>query len=302
MPERRDTEGRVLLIVNPASGRRRHRLTERVKDVLDDGPRRVELLETASAGDARRVAADAPDDIARIVAVGGDGTLNEVLDGLAGRDIPVAVIPTGTANILARAMRIPLGIVGSAHLARDGRWRRMDVGRTDRGSFVAVASAGFDAAVVHAFAATRQSNIAMRDYVAPVLNMFLRYGFPKVSVTCDGRKITDRATTVIVGNTPVYGAPCTPTPNASPYDGLLDVAVFTSSTLPGFLTQIAAATFGWHDALPGVYMLRARRVECTSAANVPVQKDGDPAGRLPVTFEIAPGALRLVAPGGTGEL
>jgi YegS/Rv2252/BmrU family lipid kinase len=289
-------KGRILVIVNPSSGRRKAACAERLLRELGGEPWRVEVIETRAAGDATRVSAAAPPDTSLFIAVGGDGTINEVIAGRQNAEIPIAVVPTGVANVLAREFRIPRDIGAACRLARRGMWRAVDLGRTDRGCFLAIAGAGFDAAVTRCFAERRRGNARFSSYVGPAMEMLRRYAFPRFSVELDGRTAADDATSIVVSNTRNYGALFLMTPNAKPDDGLFDVCIFRARSSVGQTVCAAAAVAGCHGLLPGVTMHRARRVRCISTKRVPVQLDGDPRGFLPITFEIEPAAVRLVSP------
>jgi YegS/Rv2252/BmrU family lipid kinase len=289
-------DGRMLVVVNPISGSRRSGRVECLIRELAAGPWKVEVVRTERAGDARQAAASAGEGTALAVAVGGDGTLNEVISGLGSRGIPVGVVPLGTANLLAREFHIPLDIKGACSLVLRGRWRGVDLGRTDRGVFLSVAGAGFDAAVVHRFASRRSGNARFSSYFQPILETVSAYPFPRIAVELDGALLTHEATGVVVANTRNYGGPFIMARDARPDDGLLDVCVFDSANAGVYTAHMAAVLLQNPDLLPGADFLRARCVTCRSEGEVPVQLDGDPRGYLPITFEVVPGAVKLISP------
>ena len=290
------SRGAVLLVVNPRSGRPGAGRSRRILEYLRADGRDVTTVETRGRGDARRAAAEAAPDTSLVVAAGGDGTVNEVVTGLAGRDVPVAIVPLGTANILARAAGIPCGIEAACRVALAGRTRRLDVGCAGRGRFAGIASAGFDAAVVHGFARRREGYSSLSKYLVPLFAALCRYRYPPIAVECDGEVVSRRAAQVFIANTPTYGGPAEPTPYARPDDGLLDVCLFTGRG-PAALTAFGLATLlGAHGLTPGLWMFRARRVRLEGAGRVPVEFDGDAYGTLPLAVEVAPAALKLVVP------
>jgi len=286
-------QGPILLVVNPRAGRHRPRRIERLLDGLG---RAVRVVSTQGAGDARRAVEALAGEAALVIAAGGDGTLNEVLSGLADRDIPLAVVPLGTSNIVAKELNLPGDLHAACRLAVRGARRRLDVVRTDRGPFLGVAGAGFDAAVVHAFARRRRGHTTLSAYLGPIGHTLGHYRWPRMTVECDGRVVTERATQVIVANVRRYGGPFVPAPFARPDDGWLDVCLFAWAGRLGLVLFALLSLAGAHAVLPGVRMLRARRVRCTSRDAVPVQLDGEARGTLPFRCEIVPAAVRLAAP------
>jgi diacylglycerol kinase (ATP) len=289
------TGQRVVLIANPISGRKRVARVEMMARELD-GPWSLEVVETRRSGDARRAAGSLSDDTVLVVAAGGDGTVNEVISGLSKRNIPVAIVPLGTANVLAKEFGIPRDIKGACEVARLGRWRSVDLGVSDRGYFLAVAGVGFDAAVVREFSRFRTGNASLASYLDPIWRIVQTYRFPSITVTVDGRVISEAATSVIVANTRSYGGPFVVAPRARPDDGFLDVCVFTAADAALQAVYMAASVLEGHTLLPGVETLRARSVSCESGKRVPVQLDGDRRGSLPVSFSVEPSAIRLVVP------
>ena len=291
-----ENRGRILLVVNPISGGEKADRTRRLVQKLSADSMDLTVVETERSGDARRAAASMPPDTSIIVAAGGDGTVNEVVGGMRDRRVAVGIIPLGTANLVAREFRIPVDIEAACDLVLKGRRRPIDLGRTEDGCFLAVAGAGFDAAVVHRMAESRNGNIKTSSYLEPMIEMIASYPFPRISVEADGAQVTEEATDVIVANTRSYGGPFILAPDAKPDDGLFDVCIFNSPNIGAYAAYMAAAVMQSHDLLPSTTVLRARTVRCVSSGDVPVQLDGDPHGRLPVTFQIEAGAVQLIVP------
>jgi len=290
------TKGRALLILNPIAGMAKSRAVDRLIKTLSEAPRTLTVLRTEKAGDARRAAAEAPEDTAVVIVAGGDGTINEVICGMRSLEIPLGIIPFGTGNLLAGEFKIPHNIEKACRLIQEGRWRRVDLGWTERGSFLAVAGAGFDAAVVHRFARLRRGNVNFASYLQPIVETMVSYPFPRITVELDGHTVTDGATAVVVANTRRYGGPFVLTPGAKPDDGLLDVCLFDSANAGVYSAHMAATLLQSGQKLPGMWVFQAKSVRCSSEKPVPVQLDGDPRGHLPITFEIRPSAVKLVAP------
>lgn len=323
----------VPIIANPIAGAG---LAERVRARLEEGLRRAgaepRWFETRARGDAEAEARRCGG-AAAIVVIGGDGTINEVLNGLPLPDAPpLAVVPAGTANVLAKELRVPRAVsvveqagqalaqVLSAEARRPerraraahtdaarvdwiapslaaGRVRHIDVGVADGRRFVLMAGAGFDARIVRVLAQERRGPIRMARYSQWGFKAGIGYALPRIRVTADGREEAADASFVIVASCAAYGGPFTFVPTARPDDGRLDLAIFRGRGWPDLLRWIAAAWLGRADRDRHCRLVRAREARLESADDVDVQVDGDPAGKLPVTCTVLPRALGVLAPG-----
>ena len=304
---------RIKIIANPFSGGgRAWTLALKVADLLTRGGATVELFETRRAGDAREEAARTRN-LNALVAVGGDGTVNEVLNGLPETGAPpVGLVPGGTANVLAKELRLPWSPEGLARVISGGREIRWDLGveRESGRKFLLFASAGYDAHVVHLFHAAREKPAPVPSYalfnmglyVVWGLKSILEYEAPRIAVELDGRPLPRPASWVQVSNIASYGGPLLFTPEARPDDGLFEVMIQTAprkrDVLRMFWAGILNFLFGIAYRMPDVTFHAARRVRLTSADGraVPLQVDGDPGGHLPADLEVVPGGVRILAP------
>ncbi|MBI3854655.1 MAG: hypothetical protein HY293_03065 [Planctomycetes bacterium] len=296
---------RIKIIVNPVSGRgKAARLANAVTDLLRRQGCTVDLQPTQKGGDARRLAAGAAG-FAALAATGGDGTVNEVLNGLP--DVgapPLAMLPSGTANVLAKELRLPRSPEGLARVLREGREKVWDLGieRVSGRKFLLFASIGYDAHVVHVFHAARTGPIRMWQYVYWGLKSILEYSVPRISVEIDGVRLTSEAAWVTISNVPSYGGPLVFTPRARPDNQSFEVMVQHARCKRDVVRMFWAAILGWLTGyeyrMGDVTFHTAKRVRLTSTDGrpVPIQVDGDPAGRLPGDFEIVPGGIKVLAP------
>jgi diacylglycerol kinase (ATP) len=296
---------RVRIIVNPVSGKGKAlRLAEQVTALLRGQGCEVDLQPTRKSGDARTFAAGGQG-FAAIAATGGDGTVNEVLNGLpAGNPPALAMIPSGTANVFAKELRLPRDAAGLAGVLRDGREIPWDLGveRTGGRKFLLFASAGYDAHVVHIFHAARTGPIRMWQYVYWGLKSILGYDAPRIAVEIDGTAVEPDAAWVMITNVASYGGPLVFTPDAKPDNQTFEVMIQRGrrkrDVIRMFLAAITRRFTGARLPQKGVTWHQARRVRLTSADGrpVPVQMDGDPGGHLPGDFEVVPGGIRVLAP------
>ena len=290
---------RVLIIFNPTAGAGRQRRLARAIAALGACGVKPDLAETRAPGHAETLARDAAArGVALVVAAGGDGTIAEVAAGLAGSAAALGVLPLGTANVLALELGLPLSperavavlAAGRQAMLRPGLARFAD-GRARL--FVQMLGAGFDAAVVANLDLALKRRAGRAAYVWQTLRELPRYGFAPITAELDGRAI--RAASVIVTKGRLYAGRYRIAPDARPADPGFQVVLFRH---PGALHAAlagAALPLGLIPRLPGIEILPAHRIALGAAA-VPVQADGDPAGRLPVEIADAPFPLRILVP------
>ena len=312
-PRIRAVRDRIKIIANPFSGGgRARRVSAAVVEELRRTGCQVELAETLKAGDARLRAAEVAG-FSAVGCVGGDGTVNEVINGLPESGAPpIAMIPCGTANVLAKDLRLPRSMEGLARVIRDGREIAWDLGvdRLSGRRFLLFASAGYDAHVVHLFHAARQKPVQVWSTALYNMGLYIAWGFksiacyrpPKITVELDGRTEATDASWVQVSNIASYGGPLVFTPHAKADDGLFEVMIQRAprkrDVLRMFWAAILNFVFGMEYQMPDVAFHSARRVSLVSANGhpVPVQVDGDPGGHTPADFEVRPGGIRVLAP------
>jgi YegS/Rv2252/BmrU family lipid kinase len=296
---------RIKIIVNPASGRGKAlRLAEAVRDLLRGQGCTVDLQKTLQGGDARRLAAESAG-FSALAATGGDGTVNEVLNGLPAQGTPaLAMLPSGTANVLAKELKLPRSAAGLARVLREGRETPWDLGveRLHGRKFLLFASAGYDAHVVHVFHAARRGPIQMWQYIYWGMKSIVDYEIPRIGVEVDGRQLSADAAWVTVSNVPSYGGPLVFTPRARPDNRTFEVMIQHARRKRDIVRMFFAAILSWMTGIDypmnDVSFHTASRVRLSSPDGrpVPVQMDGEPAGQLPAEIEVVPGGIRLLTP------
>jgi diacylglycerol kinase (ATP) len=233
-----------------------------------------------------------------VVAVGGDGTVTEVANGLVGSDCALAIIPAGTGNDFLRALGIPPDPRAAAQLAFGGTPRPVDVGRivTAAGSrhFVNVASYGFDAEVARR-ARPLPFGSSLRYLVAALQT--LRELRPRaVRVDVDGRHIERHVLLVAIANGHRYAGGLRIAPGAMVDDGWFDLCLVRGLRRAAVLGLLPRVYRGEHRHHPAVELVRCREVELSAADAMAGQADGEPLGGLPARFLLLPGALQCVVP------
>jgi diacylglycerol kinase (ATP) len=287
----------VIVIYNPVAGQRRvHRLWQ-VLDILSGSGIGVTLLETAYAGHATELAAQAASSSATlVVAAGGDGTIAEVAAGLAGTTVKLGVIPLGTANVLAQELGLPFTPREIAACLAFGRTRHLWPGIvTSPGGtrlFVQMVGVGLDAQVVHRLPRGLKRHLGRNAYVAQTLREMLRYTYPPIRLCVDGEPL--QAGSVVVTKGRFYAGHYKLAPGARPGEPGFSIALFGATGPASVLLYGAALVLNMLPRAPGMRLLRGRRIEIFGGG--PAQADGDPAGAAPLMVRDASGPLAIVAP------
>ncbi|MBI5359381.1 MAG: diacylglycerol kinase family lipid kinase [Planctomycetes bacterium] len=284
----------IKIIANPISGKGRSlKILGKIENLLSRESVYFETIRTGMQGDATNSAAVLAGFDA-VIGIGGDGTINEIISGmLASNPVPLLVIPVGTGNVIAKELGLHCSAFYAEKLLTSFKIRLLDVGICGNGRcFVSMLGAGFDGSVVREFHGLRKGTTNhIMQYLPFALNSALRYKFPRITVKADGKVITDSAGFVQVANARSYGGPFVFAPGAVPDDGLLDVVWFKGHGFPGVFKLFWAAFLRDPLRRAGAKTIRARHIELSSSSGTPVQLDGDPAGFLPVSITIKPGAI-----------
>jgi diacylglycerol kinase (ATP) len=293
---------RICVIFNPAARGNKARHFRRHLDGIG-GPSAFKA--TVAPGDARRLATEAiADGFDLIVAAGGDGTMNEVLNGIG--DAPngfelasLGVLPLGTMNVFARELKIPLRLERAWEVLRRGREIKIDLGCAEFSAggvrkeqfFAQLAGAGLDARAIELVDFSAKKKIGPLAYVAAGLKA-LSEKKPKICVDAGGQNFSGEL--VLIGSGKFYGGPFTIFPAADLRDGLLDICVFPRVDFPVLFRCIP--NFLTRRKLPEktVRRFRAEKFELVCDSAAAFELDGEWAGNLPVTFSVGREKLRVV--------
>ena len=283
-------------IVNPASGRGRvgAALREALERLSAAGHQGF-IHTTTGAGDATAIARALPAATA-VVAVGGDGTVREVVGGLLGRSIPLAILPAGTENLVAKQFQIDASPVRLVGTLLNPEIREIDVGLVGQRVFLVVVGVGFDAEVVRRLSQRRQGHITHLDYFLPVWRSFWSHRFPRLRVLADGETVFNEEGLVFVGNMSRYGLGLRILKDAVVDDGLLDICIFRCRSLLKLLSHALRTACGRHVTSRDVLYLRAREIRVSSDAPVPFEIDGDDGGDLPAEIRLSSQKLQILVP------
>jgi YegS/Rv2252/BmrU family lipid kinase len=231
-----------------------------------------------------------------IVVAGGDGTVNDVVNGLENPSrTPLAHLAYGTANMLARELRIPRDPEALASLVERGASRRIDLGRAGSRRFLLVASSGFDAMVTRAISRTRRGTLGYPGYARPILGALRSYRAPRLRVQVDGAEPLVGAL-AIVSNIRNYGGIFSVADRACPDSGVLDVCVFSGERALDLARYAFAAARRRVSKLPDVAYRTGRCIVIEARDPTAVQIDGDYRGTTPLTIEVDAAVVPILTP------
>lgn len=295
----------VRLIVNPASGGVHGEadlaLLRQTALWLGEHGMPAEVCPTVKAGDATRLASEAVrDHMDLVVAVGGDGTVNEIIQALAGHDTALGVLPMGTVNVWAREMGISMSFAEAREVLLRGTRRRVDLGRAGSRYFLLMAGVGFDAEVARRVdrGSLKRVGLKLLHYITMAGVLSVTQPPTRVRMRFNGKRRSYNALMILIGNTRLYGGALSFTNRAVADDGLLDLVVVENGGLFYRLGVLGRALLRRASLGPRVRYAQARTIRIDAEEPLPVQVDGEVIGTLPMTFSVAPGTLTVVVPPG----
>ncbi|HEX7195863.1 MAG TPA: diacylglycerol kinase family protein [Candidatus Limnocylindria bacterium] len=290
------------VIVNPAAGRGRAlRSVSWLRERLERRPEaRLEL--SRRAGDARAMAAEAVrEGHDRVIAIGGDGTVQEVVNGLLSSGAATAslgIVPLGSGNDLARSLALPTDLASAWRLAIGHGTRPIDVARASNGDgehrwFASAGGIGFDAQVAAAMASRRGWQWGRAGYLLTTLAELRRFENRRVRLVVDGESVTRDVLFVAIANGAYYGGGMRIAPSALPDDGSLDLCVVGDVSRLTVLRQLPNLYRGTHVDHPAVEMRAGSVIEVEGDAGTRIHLDGEPFGGLPMRVSLTPRALEV---------
>jgi diacylglycerol kinase (ATP) len=294
---------RATLIANPKTGRYGSRRLRPIADVaaqLQSLGIEVELRLTSAPGEATELAARAArNGTSDVIVAGGDGTINEAIQGLAGTKARLAIIPRGTANVLARELNLPLDNTKATIVAAQGQARRIHLGlaideRTGtRRLFVLMAGIGLDASVVQRVDPSLKKRIGKGAFWISGLSHLANWDPRPFALEIDNQKYT--ATFAAIGNAARYGGDLAITPGARIDEPEFEICIIETLSRVRYLHLLShALRAGMPRDNPEVKFVKSASVKASGEAAV--QVDGELIGELPMRFEIARESLEVIVP------
>ncbi len=288
----------VYIIYNPRSGRPRERqiAVEHFSALLRARGFTVEAAATQSPNHATALAHQAVGQVDLIIANGGDGTLNEVLQGMVGSATPLAIWPGGTANVLALDLKLPREPEKIIDLIMHGEQQRICVGRAGERYFFFTAGIGLDAEIINAVNKELKQHLGKGAFWIAGFSHLVKWQPTPITLKIDDQ--LHEGTFAVIGNSYGYGGTLSLTPHARLNEDVLDVCLFAGKSKLQYISYLVAALSKKQLAREGVSYFKTRRIEATAPLPLPVQVDGEVIGNLPMIFEAVPNALTLIVPKG----
>ena len=291
----------IVLISNPTAKRASDRKIAQASRYLMSKGYKVEVLFTGKKGHAENLAREAIRELpSLIIAAGGDGTFNEVINGIAGSEIPMAILPLGTTNVLAKEIGIPENVEGAMEIAVTGTTKTISLGKiaiTRPSSlvsryFVLMAGIGFDGEAVFGINETFKKISGKGAYIFSGLKVLPVFNPHELTFDIDGK--TYSGYSAIISKTAKYGGDFKITPDARLTDPTLYICLFKGKKRLDVLRYVFGIATGSHLRFKDIEYLKAKRIQIDGNAHI--QIDGDYFGMTPAKIEVAPNTLRLIYP------
>nr|WP_270049629.1 diacylglycerol kinase family protein [Thalassolituus pacificus] len=290
-----------MIVFNPVSGSGNRRIVEAVQQALSNRGCDVSLYPTQSAGDATRYLAAYEGQLDVVAVAGGDGTINEVVNGLRERDnqsYRLALIPTGTVNVLAAELGIGKTPEGIADIILQGREKPIYLGSVNERRFVLMAGIGYDAWVVDNVDLALKKKVGKLAYVLSMLKQLRHFGKKTYQLTVDGERY--QANSVVITNGRYYAGSFVLSRQADLSKPTTQVLMISGNSPLKFIGILLGLPLGIMEKMPGMKSVAARHVQIellnAGTEREPVQADGDSLAELPLNLQMEGSPVRLLVP------
>lgn len=289
----------IVFIYNPIAKRASGRKILRASHFLKSKGYKVEILFTEQKGHAESLAREAiKESPSLVIAAGGDGTFNEVVNGIAGSEIPMAILPLGTTNVLAKELGVPETVEGAMEVALSGTPKTVSLGKiyvTRHSSlftryFLLMAGIGFDGEAVFRINETLKKISGKGAYIVSGFKTLSAFNPGKLILDMDGK--TSSGYSAIISKAAKYGGNFKITPDARLTDPCLYICLFKGKGRLDILRYVTGIVAGKHLGFRDVEYVKAKNIDIKGDAHI--QIDGDYFGRSPAKIEVVPDVVRLV--------
>lgn len=287
------------IVANPVAGRGRvGKLLPQIRQLFDQHNLKYEIALTEAPGHGTALAKEAADKgWDNVIAIGGDGTMNEVLNGIMGTPASMGFVPLGTGNDLARSLGIPLDMKEAVTILAQGRTTAMDIGKDRDGYFGIILGLGFPSDVMHHVNTTKnifRGSLAITASIIQVVNKLQPY---PVHIELDDGKLDTTVMGIFILNTRFTGGGLQIAPDAKYDDGILDVVIMHQMSKLDFLSTLPKAYQGKHLSNPRCELFQTKTIKVTTAEPMRKLFDGNVFGSSPVDAQVMPEALKIWVPG-----
>ncbi|MDO4567657.1 MAG: diacylglycerol kinase family lipid kinase [Clostridia bacterium] len=285
-------------VVNPVAGAGKcSELFTQTMSVLDSRGVAYSYGYTGGTDDAVHMAHDAAlDGYDAVVAVGGDGTAQDVARGVYGTGAPMMVFPFGTGNDFARALRIPTGCDECVEVLLSGFSRNVDIGRANGNLFLNVSGFGFDTDVLKNTEEYKKRYTGMKPYLLGIVKTMLHLNRMQLTVEADDRVLECESLLIAVANGTHFGGGMNVSPASDPFDGYFDVCLIRSISFPLFISLLPQFVKGKHIGKKPVEYFKTKRLAVSSSVEYELNLDGELKSVTPALFEIEESAIPMIIP------
>jgi YegS/Rv2252/BmrU family lipid kinase len=284
---------RALLLYNPKAGRAT--LGEKGLEMIIERLQELQIeaqVQYSSNGQKRSLNLAGKD---LLIVCGGDGTIHDTLPDAVEANVPVAIVPVGTANVLARELSIPRDPLAALQILKTGRTRKLHLGKAGDRYFHLMAGVGLDGYLLRQVGPSLKRFLGVGAFWLTGFLRFWSYSFPTFRVKIGEELHT--ATFAVISNSRLYGGHLRVTPQADVFDDTLDVCLFSARSHFRYVKYLWGSLRGKHLDYPDVIYRKARVLEVVGESRITVQLDGELAGTLPRHFEMAKETLEVFVPG-----
>lgn len=288
---------KTLFIVNPVAGKGRTReIVPLIKDICSDSKIEYNIKYSSKPQDGTALAKIGVEEgYEVIVSVGGDGTLNEVINGIVGSNVILGVIPGGTGNDFVKTVYLNRDIKKIIHNIVKGEIRTIDLGKCNEIYFVNIGSGGFDAQVALECEKTKKIFTGGLAYIAALLKTIIFYKSKLIKVSIDNLEFKKKTLLIAIANGKYYGGGIMPTPKADISDGIFDICFVEDMPRIKMLLMFPKYMKGKHEGIKGISFYRGKEIRLTSDENFGVNLDGEVFLEKDVVFNIIPNGIKIIA-------
>lgn len=287
---------RLRLIVNPAAGRRRaRRHLTLIRQALERHGMDHDLTVAEGQRDARASAHEAAaQHYDRVIVAGGDGTVHKVVNGLAGSETALAILPLGTENVLAKELHVPFSLEAAIQFAAETPAIPIDLGKVSNHYFALMAGVGFDAQVIRNLHPQLKRQLSRLSFLFTGVSTLSHFNPSTVEVRVNGSYLKTNAWEIMVSNASIFAGRVKVAPDASIQDGRFDICIFSAENRAVFVGDVVQSAMLRRFAGEAVQFFKSAEVRIHSTTPLPVQLDGESMELKSLDFTIQPHALRVV--------
>lgn len=289
---------KYLFVINPVAGKGKTLgVIPLIKESFNKDKINYDIKITKRRGQGEEIAKKAAKNgYTHIIAVGGDGTVYEVLNGIKGYDVSLGIIPLGTGNDFVRSIKMPNEASEAIEIIKKGKTKKIDVGKINDRFFLNVSSIGIDAEIVKETEKIKKYFSGTAAYVAGIFATLAKYRSKKVDILVDGKNYSRNVELIAIGNGKYYGGGMKINPDAEIEDGLLDICLVNKMNKLKFIALFLTVFKGKHTKIKEVEIFRGRDINIMSNEPLVLNADGDIIGTTPANISIEKSSINVIIP------